>query len=66
MLLDKPYGLLNLLEFKYDHFRSLFKAESQSGSHFCSKLIYYIFVYGSHGPHGSHMVSMVLSFVVTP
>ena len=29
MLLDKSYGLLNLLEFKYDQFRSLFKAESQ-------------------------------------
>ena len=29
MLLDKPYGLLNLLEFKCDHFSSLFQAESQ-------------------------------------
>ena len=29
MLLDKPYRLLNPLEFKYDHFRSLFQAESQ-------------------------------------
>ena len=29
MLLDKPYGLLNLLEFKCDHFSSFFQAESQ-------------------------------------
>ena len=29
MLLDKPYGLLNLLELKCDHFSSLFQAESQ-------------------------------------
>ena len=29
MLLDKPYGLLNLLDFKYDHFSSLCQAESQ-------------------------------------
>ena len=28
MLLDKPYELLNLLEFKCDHFSSLFGAES--------------------------------------
>ena len=29
MLLDKSYGLLNLLEFKCDHLSSLFQAESQ-------------------------------------
>ena len=29
LLLDKPYGLLNLLEFKCDHFSSPFQAESQ-------------------------------------
>ena len=30
MLLDKPYGLLNILEFKCDHLvGSLFQAESQ-------------------------------------
>ena len=29
MLLDKLYGLLNLLQFKCDHFSSLFQAESQ-------------------------------------
>ena len=29
MLLDKLHVLLYLLEFEYDHFRSIFKAESQ-------------------------------------
>ena len=29
MFLDKPYGLLNLLEYKCDHFSSLFQAESK-------------------------------------
>ena len=29
MLLDYSYGLLNLIEFKYYHFNSLFLAESE-------------------------------------
>ena len=29
MLLDNAYGLLNLLEFKCNHFNSLFQAESE-------------------------------------
>ena len=29
MLLDNAYGLLNLLEFKCNHFDSLFQAESE-------------------------------------
>ena len=29
MLLDKPHGLLNLREFKCDHFSNVFQAESQ-------------------------------------